>query len=99
MIIGGGPSLAVVLDIIDLLSSQPLPPTLAHEILDPFAVSYQAFRGILLVFESRSKYAMTDITHKFPLELLAEILGHASVPDVLRVKQVNGQSLVCGWTY
>jgi hypothetical protein len=88
-----------VVDIIDLLSSQPLPPILAHEILDPFAVSYQAFRGILLVFESPSKYAMTDITQKFPLELLTEILGHASVPDVLRVKQVKGQLLVCEWTH
>ncbi|KAF9649099.1 hypothetical protein BDM02DRAFT_3114465 [Thelephora ganbajun] len=32
---------------------------------------------------------MVDLTQKLPTELLAEILGHASVPDVLRFKQVN----------
>ncbi|KAF9643426.1 hypothetical protein BDM02DRAFT_1471703 [Thelephora ganbajun] len=32
---------------------------------------------------------MVDLTQKLPTELLAEILGHASVLDVLRFKQVN----------
>ena len=42
---------------------------------------------------------MTDMTQKLPLELLAEILGHVSVPEVLRFKQVRGQPLVRGNTY
>ena len=33
--------------------------------------------------------AMADLAQKLPLELLAEILAHASVPDILRFKQVR----------
>ena len=33
---------------------------------------------------------MVDLTRKLPLELLAEILGHASAPDVWRFKLVSG---------
>ena len=32
---------------------------------------------------------MTDPSQLLPLELLTEILGHVSVQDVLRIKQVN----------
>ena len=34
--------------------------------------------------------AMADLTRKLPLELLAEILGHTSAPDILRFKLVSG---------
>ena len=32
---------------------------------------------------------MTDLTQKLPVEVLAEILGHVSAPDILRFKQVE----------
>ena len=35
---------------------------------------------------------MEDLTQKLPLELLAEILGYASVPDVLRFKRVRANT-------
>lgn len=38
---------------------------------------------------------MVDLTQKFPLELLAEILGYASAPDVLRFEKVKRQPLTC----
>ena len=34
-------------------------------------------------------HTMTDFTERLPVELLVEILGHASVPDILRLKQVR----------
>jgi hypothetical protein len=40
---------------------------------------------------------MTDITQKLPLELLAEILERASVPDVLRFKQVCQETFTHVW--
>ena len=42
---------------------------------------------------------MTDITQKLPLELLAEILGYAPVPDVSRVKKVKSdlESVTRAW--
>ena len=36
-----------------------------------------------------SASAMADVIQRLPLELLAEILGHVSVPDVLRFEQVE----------
>ena len=39
---------------------------------------------------------MTDLTKKLPVELLAEILGHVSAPEILRSKQVNSPLLIYG---
>jgi len=39
---------------------------------------------------------MTDLTQKLPVELLAEILGHVSVLDTLRLEQVWKPPLICG---
>ena len=38
-----------------------------------------------------TKPVMSDITQRLPPELLMQILGYVSVPDILRLKQVKLQ--------
>lgn len=57
-------------------------------------MQYKTGHPIHPISRVSSKDAMTDITQKLPLEILAEILGHASAMDVLRFKQVKRQPLV-----
>ena len=38
---------------------------------------------------------MVDFTQRLPVELLEEILGHASSLDILRIKQVKKPQLIC----
>lgn len=40
-------------------------------------------------------HAMKDLTRIFPLELLTEILGHVSVPDILRCELVRRHPRLC----
>ena len=37
---------------------------------------------------------MSDLTQRLPVELLVEILGHASAPEILRSKQVKNPPLI-----
>ena len=61
-------------------------------IIDPLSISQPLCTTPSLTL-AHPQNPMADITQIFPPELVAEILGHASVPDVLRLKQVKPQSL------
>ncbi|KAF9653285.1 hypothetical protein BDM02DRAFT_3265533 [Thelephora ganbajun] len=74
--------------------SCPTTTTFAHilvylETVDAFTVSYQAGFWDTPTIRIITEPTMADLTQKLPAELLAEILGHVPVLDVLRFKQVN----------
>lgn len=43
---------------------------------------------------SRPAYAMVDLIQSIPVEVVTEMLGYASVPDVLRFMQVRATAVV-----
>ena len=64
----------------------PGPPLTAQRI---YRIIPDWFLVLAPPFETATESTMTDLTRRLPVELLAEILGHASPLDVLRFKQVK----------
>ena len=79
----------------------PQPPLLpVSELTSNYSAHSPCHIGLVfgpsLLSGNTTEAAMTDLTQKLPVELLAEILGHASAPDILKTKQVRSPSLICG---
>ena len=58
--------------------------------------SYRTVSGKSSLSGNVTEAAMVDLTQRLPIEVLAEILGHASAPEILRSKQVESPSLIYG---
>ena len=73
----------------------PLLPTFSsHSVHPPCHIKLVS--GPNSLSGSITEAPMTDLTQKLPVEMLAEILGHASAPEILRSKQVKSLLLIYG---